>query len=507
MSTLRLRRGSALLFALFVLMVMAITGMGLAAATLHNLRLTRLQRDASTAFNIAESGAERALLWLRQQASPPGGTTAFDLFGGAVTLGSGTYQVRIDPDDANPATELKRFTIRSTGIAASRREVVELYVQQANFGRYAYFTDYERSSVTNGAIYFKAGEIIDGPAHSNNSEGSDFNINYVGSTGSIFKDRLTAVSDNINYVPSSPSSEEEYEQIYRDGSRGFRLGVNRIELPANTDRQKIAAWGQSGGFPSSMGVYLPAAGGIYVVGDSTMTLSVTPEGWQRIAIVQGSSTTTVTLKYDANQTVIQKGSNTNTTSGLPNGVIYSTGHITSLKGKLADSAMSGSQVTHRGAFTVATDVVNGKNVTLTDNLTYETTPDMSRPWDDPLNLRAAALGIVARNIRIADNAPSNLTLHAVALAGGRNTSDGSFYVNNYASKSTGTLNLLGGLIQKKRGPVGTFNGSTGAQVSGYAKHYRYDRRMAINPPPFFPTTGTYERLSWMRTQAGSSLSP
>lgn len=93
------------------------------------------------------------------------------------------------------------------------------------------------------------------------------------------------------------------------------------------------------------------------------------------------------------------------------------------------------------------------------------------------------------------------------MAGGKNTTDGSFYNEGWSSKSPGQLTLTGGIIQKKRGPVGTFDPNTGNQSSGYSKNYSYDRRMAVNPPPFFPTTGTYERLSWMRTQAGSSLSP
>lgn len=115
------------------------------------------------------------------------------------------------------------------------------------------------------------------------------------------------------------------------------------------------------------------------------------------------------------------------------------------------------------------------------------------------NLLAGTMGLVARDVIIDDNAPTDLTIDAVVLAGGRNTTSGSFYVNNYSSKQpTGTLHLLGGLIQKKRGPVGTFSSSTGQINSGYAKDYRYDPRLADDPPPFYPTTGTFERLSWRR---------
>jgi hypothetical protein len=38
--------------------------------------------------------------------------------------------------------------------------------------------------------------------------------------------------------------------------------------------------------------------------------------------------------------------------------------------------------------------------------------------------------------------------------------------------------------------------SGGVINHGYAKNYSYDPRLAITPPPFYPTTGQYDRLSW-----------
>jgi Tfp pilus assembly protein PilV len=503
----RRQRGSAMLFSLAVLLVMSISGLGLAAATMQALYFSRQTQRGSIAFNVAESGAERAVLWLRQQSSPPSNTSPWNPFSGAQSLGAGSYTVTITPDANNANIDLKRYAVRSVGVAYNRQETVELYVQLANFGRYAYFTDFERSSITNSAIWFKAGEVIDGPAHSNNSSGTDFHINYNGSTTSIFKDTLTAVSNNINYNPGIPTTEAQYQQIYAAGALGFRLGVNRIELPVNTSKQRNAAWGATSGFPTSTGVYVPnsggsTVGGIYINGDSTVTFSEPSDNWQRITIVQGSTTTTITIRLDSNQTVVQVGSTTNTYSGVPNGVIYSTGHITSLSGRICDGIVSSGALVRRNAYTIATDVVNGKNVTITGNLFYETVPDKTRAWDHAVNLRAPALGVVARNITISTSAPTDMHLHGVMLAGARDTTDGSFSAEAYNTRAIGRLNLIGGLIQKARGPVGTFNSSTGTQVSGFDKNYVYDRRMAVNPPPFFPTTGNYERLSFRRLSAG-----
>jgi uncharacterized protein DUF4900 len=498
------RRGAAFLFSLFVLMVVSIIGMGLAASTAQSLYLARIQEHSSMAFNAAESGVEHALLWLRQQSIPPPGGASFNPFGGSVTLGLANYQVTIDPDDGNAALDLKHYLIRSTGTALSRQETVEVHVQVNSFGRYAYFTDAE-TTPGGRRIWFKTGDVIRGPVHSNSTGGSDFQISWEGSTAPIFQGLVTTASSEIDYIPGVPATEEEFERIYQEGSRGYRLGVARIELPESSNQQQVAAWGDSSGFPTTNGVHINANGGttaagIYLAGDSSLYFSVTPEGWQQIEVTQGSTTTTITIKHDQNQTVVEQGDTTTTYTGTTNGVIYSTGNITSLSGELADSRVSGSGLVSRNAFTIATDVTKDKDVTITGNLTYRTVPDPTLPWDDPVNLRAPALGVVARNITIAPGAPRDLSVHGVMLAGGRNTTQGSFSAAEYNTRAAGRLNLVGGLIQKYRGPVGTFSGTT--TVTGYDKNYVYDPRMAVMPPPFFPTTGGFERLSFMRTSAG-----
>jgi len=73
----------------------------------------------------------------------------------------------------------------------------------------------------------------------------------------------------------------------------------------------------------------------------------------------------------------------------------------------------------------------------------------------------------------------------------------SFMVDNWSGVGPkGTLTVYGGIIQHNRGPVGTFNGSTGQKISGYSKDYSYDSRLLNAPPPFLPTTGDYVTLSW-----------
>ena len=120
-------------------------------------------------------------------------------------------------------------------------------------------------------------------------------------------------------------------------------------------------------------------------------------------------------------------------------------------------------------------------------------PPQILPWDDPANLRTPAPGIVARDITIGATAPTNVTVQEVMMAGGQNTTTGTFSAANYNTRAPGTLNVIGWIIQKYRGAVGV--SSNGVLTAGYNKNYVYDHRMAVMPPPFFPTTGTFRRVS------------
>ncbi|MGQ9579559.1 MAG: hypothetical protein ACUVT8_01280 [Armatimonadota bacterium] len=494
------RSGNVLVITLICLFLVTAATMGVLMVTANALHLTKRQMASATAFNIAESGAERAAYWLKNQLTLP--TSNIDPFGGPVDLDDGEYQVTIYPHPDNPTAYLKTFRIVSIGTAHGVSKTIEIVVKQATFGRYAYFTDSEKSSITGGAIWWKAGEIVDGPVHSNNRNGSNFNINYAGSTAPIFLDMLTASGSTINYSPSRPRDEATFMRIFRDGSKGFKLGVPQIPLPPSSNVQQDAAWGSSYGFPNTNGVYLRAGfgGGIYIHGDAAIQLTLDSNGNQVIRVTQGYNVTSITLDK-ITQTCqvtgpVGPGSPTSAAS-LGTGVIYCTGNITSLSGVVADNHVVNGEIVVRNSLTIANNVNAGKYIKITNNLIYSTRPDKTKDSSDPVNLAAGTLGLVSKDIKIASTAPTNLEIDAVCLAGGSNTSGGSFYVENYNTKTPpGTLRVLGGIIQKARGPVGTFNPSTGVTVTGYAKNYSYDPRLAVDPPPYYPTTGTYERISW-----------
>lgn len=453
-----------------------------------------MERDASVAFNLAEAGADAAEAWLRAQSIPPT-TGPIDPLGGTQSLAGGTYSALIYSDAGNLGAWSKKYTIVATGTSTRHgiTKQVVLRVQQQSFALYAYFTDQERSSVTNGTIWFYARDRLYGPVHSNDQ----FHISWDRTAADpIFYDTVSSHATSVDWNPSKPSSANDWRRVLKGGQGAMTLGVDSIPLPQTSDLQKIAAWGSDSGFPSSTGVYLPAAGsqlsaGIYVSGDSQVRFDVdVPTGNQVINITQGSKTTTITVDLDGNMTTVKDASGTTTQyTGIPNGALYSSGNITSLNGTIANNYENGAIPVVRNMWTIATNVAAGKDITITDNLKYQTEPDSTKPADDTSNLRAPTLGLVADDIVLASGCPSEMTVDGTLLA------NGSFYYAAWDTTKRNNLHLLGGVIQRKRGPVGTF-GSNNVHLTGYNKDYHYDPRMVDYPPPFFPTTGQYDVKSW-----------
>jgi hypothetical protein len=525
------RRGTALITSVICILLLETLGAAVLSLSLTGMNLAEHVRRTAVSFNVAESGAERAARWIKDQASPPTGTSAIDPFGGTQTLGAGTYSVSILPDPGNPGADRKEYTISSTATVQSRQQQVKLVVKQSSFGKYAYFTDKEVSSITGGSIWFFGRDHIRGPAHSNNSDGGTMHVDWTAadSTNPIFQGPVTTSASSITYQKSgataNPASESDYLQIYKTGSRGFNLGVDPVPLPTSTSLQQTAAWGASSGFPTTNGVYVPnssgvISGGIYIVGDAGISMQLDASGNQQFVVTQGSTITTITVDLVANVIRQQVGAGpvttyTNPTGSPPgSGVLYCSGNVTSLSGTVADNyCTTGSPPTvlARSAYTIATDVGNGKNITITNPITYNSAPDPTLPTTDPTNLHPGTLGLVARNVTVASGTPSQMEIDAEMLSGRDSTTypsdtDGSFSVADYSTKAPGSspnwnqLKIVGGVIQRARGPVGTLN-SDGTPHSGYTKNYYYDTRMADSPPPFFPTTGSYDRISW-RKMAG-----
>lgn len=492
----RFSHGYIFVFSLIVMLMLYILGLTSIQVAGNGLQMANRQRRLAEALNNAEAGADAAEAYLRSLSSPPTATVTL----AKTNYGGGSYQPTIVYDSGNAGNWLKKFKVVSVGAGSNgATRTVTMQLRQQSFSLYAYFTDFEESPAGD-TIWFFARDRLRGPVHTNDQ----FHIAWdKTATSPIFYDTVSSTSTSVDWgANGAPSSTTDWQRIFSSGKTAFTTGVDRIELPDSTNKQQVAAWGAESGFPTTNGITIPNAGGavsagIYIRGDATVAFSLeTGTGNQVITITQGSTTKIITVNLASQTTAVKVGSTTTNYTGVPNGCIYSTGNITSLKGELADSYYSGTSVIRHNAWTVATDVVGGKDITLTDSLKYHTEPDATKPATDTKNLASPTLGLVAQNITLAAGCPSDVTLDGVVLAGGKNTTSGSFSYASWNTTKKNNLNLLGGIIQKRRGPVGTFNQSTNTLSTGYNKNYNYDPRMVDSPPPFFPTTGQYDVLSW-----------
>lgn len=142
------------------------------------------------------------------------------------------------------------------------------------------------------------------------------------------------------------------------------------------------------------------------------------------------------------------------------------------------------------------------DVYVQDNVLYEQNPVTTPTSDDMLGL------IAENNVVVANNVANQSDCEIQASIFARNT---SFTAESYnIGLPRGNLKVLGSIVQKIRGPVGTFNGSSPPVLqTGYLKRYRYDDRLS-DPyvrPPYYPgfRVKTYAITNWWESYSVAKL--
>jgi hypothetical protein len=216
------------------------------------------------------------------------------------------------------------------------------------------------------------------------------------------------------------------------------------------------------------------------------------------AVVGKSTATSVGIPSDGvvyvqNQPTSSSDPNYGTCSTYPSGVKPSvTGDVTSYSCSKGDVFLSG---VLKGQVTIAA----ANNIVVVGDTTYNTAPPGGT---DLLGLAANQYVEIYHpvnssddNIAVPGGAPTKLHAAVVSVLH-------SFRVQNYSSgNSVGTLNVVGAIAQKYRGPVGTFSGAT--SMSGYVKNYMYDQRLQYLSPPHFidPVTSPWQVKTFAEVKA------
>ena len=472
---------------------------------------------------------------------------------GIASQAGATLTITINVDNTNSGSVQKHYLIESQATMPSGAiQVVREYVQQSSFGKYAYF------AVNDGGGFWDFNNHFEGPVHFNDGHNGDTGqsmflwqnptptpiFTYTGSDAFSVSDDVKWWKDTIGNV-SAPTSASDFKSIavgglatmtygYQTDASGNPIldsGGNKIPksppipLPTTSYQQQYAALGDpapvstgtpdsnapttngisintDGGFNQSNG---RVTGGLFIHGDNAMTLQLDASGNQQILVVQGGVTQTVTINMASNSTTIDLPTVTSGGAvthhvqnliGVPNGMVYSDGNITALSGKLADNVTDASgNILNPSHMTIATDIANSKDVTLTGSITYNTARDLNKvqATDTNFNQKAGIFGILSHHVQVASNAPSNLEFDGSIFA------TSTFDYPGYGSGGTkGNMTCVGGVITHDSGLFATANGS-GAITNGYNEVYHYDSRLADTPPPYFPTTGShYDIISWQR---------
>lgn len=162
-------------------------------------------------------------------------------------------------------------------------------------------------------------------------------------------------------------------------------------------------------------------------------------------------------------------------SFAPNGVIFAKNSILRLQGVV------------KGQYTVVASGSSKGRIFLDNDIVYNTDPRVDPSSED-------MLGIVAKNeILITNNAANNDDIN---IHGSIYSESEGFGADDYNTRPvSGAINLLGGIVQNTRQPVGTFSGSS--INHGFSKSYRYDNRLMVASPPMYPGTGSFEIVSWL----------
>jgi len=424
------KKGIALIAAYLVIAVLIVFAITFVNASIGQNNAANLFKKQMQAFNLAESGLDKAVSQLRAGSASnfPGTLSPI-----------GTYAVTIS--DLGLYGTMRRYKITSVGTAGSVSKTLINIVQVDNYARYIWFTDGENYGSSN--VWFWDQDHLNGPTHTNGQ------LNIAGhNPGPIFDGEVRSVNDQINFfnngnnrVSSNTTNPPNDTPAFNGG---MTLGANSISMPRQATYLRNAS----------------TSGGLSLSGDTTIVLNSS-----------GTMDVTNSNYYYANCTGKCKSCCTLTARPMPaNGALFVNSGSLTVSGTLS------------GRFTAGAS----SDIIIAGNTTYANNPRTNPASTDILGL------ISESDVTISSNASYNLEVDASIMA--LNT---SFMLENWWTGSAkGILTIYGGIIQDQRGPVGTFNGTTGQKMTGYSKNYTYDSRLLDTPPPFFPTTGDYVTLVW-----------
>lgn len=520
-------QGSAIVLAIFFLTVLFLLARAYQVLIPTELNAALRFKTDTTAYFVADAAIQDTEAWAEnelQNGREPS-TAISPTVQRTGTLGAWGWTAVVDPDPQTPPlgnNSLRVYRIAATASLSGRAyRRITTWVAQQSFAKFVIYND----RVPAGSFIPVNIEHYDGPFHTNDALSLQVPSGFYSSGDPpAFTSTVTSASvvpgsaDGIGYEggggpPYDASGNPRpgyYEKIYKQGRNSLRTGVRRIEMPPNSASLANAAWGDSNGLPSGKGVHVKvgegnsAAGGVYVVGTvDAMTLAADGAGNRSVKITQGAKQTTVTETLGGSVTapggqvvprgktliVTTPGNQVTILDSTTNGVVFSTGSISSLSG------------VNKGPRTIAADISAGSEIVIGGSITRSDTTPGQAPTGPGDNL-----GIVARQVRIPTSIPRNMSnplyMYA-AMIGGVPGGAGGFKVDEYDNpyRGLGSLRVFGSMSFSHQDVNGTVT-SSGQLMSGFDLQVRYDANLALTPPPYFPSFPKLTVRSWKEEPLG-----
>ncbi len=389
------------------------------------------------------------------------------------------------------------FSIRSTGTAGSASRTMIATFKSTGFLDYVFFTNFETEdpelynapagcagkyydewSVTGhlscGVITFSSIDNVNGPMHTNDAANISGSVEF-GRKGENPPDAVeiyegtypedggekctgaaifyTATKCYIKGEKLEMPQGDTSLEAYVEGENEF-TGETRLELNGTTNTIEVVNY--AGGVKTTKTMNWPKNGLIYVKAEScgwpksTSTEEYNADGTEEAEAEKGCGNVYVHGTYSKSLTVAAEE------DLIINGSTYPT----SVAGKLG-SVPSG---------TATLGLIAGNYARIYHPVKSGGTDSESQCNDSNLGKSEDPNGWGSQ---------SNIWIYAAILS-----TNHSFLVDNFrCGSSLGELNVYGAIAQNYRGIVGTFSGST--DLTGYAKNYNYDNRLAIDEPPYF----------------------
>ena len=518
----------ALIVVMLVMLVITLLSVGLVAQATGQLPLARSVQDQEA----AQAGVEDYISSLNTNANywttAANNTKAWTPIPGGANTESFTYFA-----DTSQTPRSGLITITSTGCSAAKAvagsckgvmQTVRESVRRAGFLDYVYFTDYEivdpnllnnvncgnppNHQWENGGpnancsiIQFASADTLNGPIHSNDAFHICGNPAFNGPMDSYYNSNKGAgfVNSGVYLKPGNCSATPTFQRS-GDPAAGLDLPMPQVNSIAALANPTLAPPGTSGCLFSgatTLAFRYTSAGVGYVDYSSPNTdFRTTDLSWNGTLCgypPTGTTSGTIPAASLAAGIVIY---DQNVPSTNPNFTTCSASSSCSGDASIGNTVAAQLPTGQLGGLAGQLTIGADDNIIITNNVTYHSFP----AGNDLPGLVATNYVEIPHpgtttcdkhnNCTTTYSGMQNLTIDASILA-----LKHSFYVQNWdQGPSLGTLTVNGGIAQVFRGPVATSSG--GNIVTGYAKAYSYDARMAYMSPPYFATPAI---VSWHKT--------